>query len=201
MTQVLLFCGSQRRDSYNARLLQHMAWSLQWQCACDTLLPQDVALPLFDQDLEHDAATVQRVHSVAQRFARCDALVVACPEYNGQATPYLKNTVDWVTRLQHLENGTGAHATPAPFLDKPVLLCSASTGWSGGALAIVQLRALFGYVGANVLGPSISVAHAEQRWSDAGYSFSASTEAHIDYALQRLLAAAGSAAVARTEAA
>ena len=186
MTRILLFSGSQRRESFNTRLLAHVEFHLQWQCEVDWIHPADVDLPLFDQDMEADGAVRDKVAALLQRFAYCDALIVACPEYNGQATPFLKNTIDWVTRLSHID----ARYTN-PFVDKPVLLCSASTGWSGGAVALPHLRALFGYVGSNVLGCTVSIAHAQTKWSEEGFQFSDDTESQIDEALLRLLKICG----------
>ncbi len=107
---------------------------------------------------------------------------MACPEYNGQATPLLKNTIDWVSRLAHIDARFGN-----PFLNKPVLLCSASTGWSSGALVIQNLRALFGYLGAAVMGPNIGIARAPDQWTADGFQFDGATDCQIDAALSALL--------------
>jgi len=182
MTRVLLFSGSQRQESFNTRLLQRFEFSLQWQCAVDWIAASQVRLPLFDQDLEGDVAVRQEVAGLLHRVAACDALIVASPEYNGQPTPFLKNTIDWITRLAHIDP---SYANP--FVDKTVLLCSASTGWSGGAVAMPHLRALFGYIGCNVMGTAICIPNAQSKWSVEGYVFSDDTEAQIESALHRLL--------------
>ncbi len=182
MSTLLLISGSQRRESWNARLLDHLAFFLQWQCAVDLLEPRSMGLPLFDQDLEADADVLATLTALHQRFSQCSGIIVACPEYNGQATPLLKNTIDWVSRLAHIDARFGN-----PFLNKPVLLCSASTGWSGGALVIQNLRALFGYVGAMVMGPSIGIARAPDQWTADGFQFDGATDSHIEVALSALL--------------
>jgi NAD(P)H-dependent FMN reductase len=182
MSALLMLSGSQRRESWNSRLLEHLAASLQWQCDVDVLDSRAIGLPLFDQDMETDLALLETLASLHQRFAECSGIIVACPEYNGQATPLLKNTIDWVSRLAHIDG-----RFDNPFIDKPVLLCSASTGSSAGALAIQNLRALFGYVGSAVLGHSIGIAHAPQQWSADGFRFDDATESRIDAALASLL--------------
>lgn len=182
MTTLLLISGSQRRASWNTRLLEHLAFSLQWQCAVDLLEPHSIGLPLFDQDLETDALVLQTLSDLHQRFAHCSAIVVACPEYNGQASPLLKNTIDWVSRLAHIDARFAN-----PFHNKPVLLCSASTGWGGGALVIQNLRSLFGYLGAAVMGPSIGIARAPEQWSADGFAFDDATDSQIETALSALL--------------
>jgi NAD(P)H-dependent FMN reductase len=182
MSTLLLISGSQRRESWNARLLDHLAFSLQWQCAVDLLETRSMGLPLFDQDLEADADVLATLTALHQRFSQCSGIIVACPEYNGQATPLLKNTIDWVSRLAHIDARFGN-----PFLNKPVLLCSASTGWSGGALVIQNLRNLFGYLGAVVIGPSIGIARAPDQWTADGFQFDGTTESQVEAALSTLL--------------
>ena len=179
---LLLVSGSQRAASYNARLLTDLAGRLQGLCTIDVLAPEQVDLPLFNQDLETDPEVVRRVASVHRRFAASHGLIVATPEYNGQLPPYLKNLVDWVSRLAYID-ADRANA----FVDRPVLLCSASTGWSGGALAIPPARALFGYVGCVVIGDTVNVPHAASAWTGDGYAFDDALHDQIDAALTRIL--------------
>lgn len=137
-TTLLLLSGSLRRDSYNARLLRHLARHLDGRCGFDMPQPDELDLPLFNEDLEQHAALHARVLALHRRLAACDGIIVASPEYNGQPGACLKNLIDWVSRLAYLDARL-AH----PFLDLPVLLCSASTGWSGGAVALPHaLRAV-----------------------------------------------------------
>lgn len=159
MTRILLFCGSQRRASLNSRLLDEVARHIPPGIRTDRV--GLVTLPLFDQDLEQDRAVIAEVAALHGRFASADAIIVASPEYNGLMTPYLKNTVDWVSRLPRLQPGT-ANA----FLDKPVLLCSATPGWSGGGLGILALRTLFGHIGAIPFGETICLPYAAEAWGD-----------------------------------
>ncbi len=154
------------------------------------MLPRDVELPLFNEDIEGDARLCEKVAQLHRRFLSCRALIVATPEYNGQMTAYLKNMVDWVSRLAYLDPKFAN-----PFIDKPLLLCSASTGSSGGMAGIAPARALFGYVGALVLGGAVCVPYADQKWSEIGYMFDDSFEGYIAASVARL---ASVAAVPRT---
>lgn len=182
MTTLLLVSGSQRRHSYNARLLRDLAQRLSSRCRPDLLQPTEVGLPLFDQDLENDATVIDRVAALHRRFDDCDGLVVASPEYNGQLPPYLKNLVDWVSRLAYIDP-----RFDNPFRDRPVLLCSASTGWSGGAVAIPHARALFGHVGAHAIGDTVCIPHADQAWAGDGYAFDPFFDAQVDAAVARIV--------------
>jgi len=163
MTRILLLCGSQRRGSINARLLAAVAHHIPAGIAVDRLERQDIDLPLFDQDREHDPEVLASLRALHARFAAADAVILASPEYNGLMTPYLKNVIDWVSRLPRIDPDA-ANA----FLDQPVLLCSATPGWSGGGIAIPALRTLFGHVGAIPFGETICLPYADQAWDDDG---------------------------------
>jgi NAD(P)H-dependent FMN reductase len=182
MPRLLLIPGSQRRASHNAALAAEMASRLQTRCQVDLLHPSEVALPLFDEDLEADPLLMQRVETLHRRFLQADGLVVATPEYNGQLPPYLKNLLDWVSRLPHVREDA-ANA----FAGRPVLLCSASTGASGGALAIPHARALFGHLSAMTLGETVCVPCAYQVRAGDGYSFDPFFDAQVDAACESLL--------------
>lgn len=183
MTRLLLVPGSLRAGSFNLRLLRDIAQRLHGRCEVDLLLPRQVGLPLFDQDLEGEPGVMAQVRALHRRFAAAQGLVVASPAYNGQLTPYLKNLVDWVARLPEVDR----HA-PNAFLDRPVLLCSASRGrWEGEPAVIPNARALFGHVGALVLGESVSLPRAAETWSAEGFGFSPRMEGEIEGAVVKLL--------------
>jgi chromate reductase len=92
----------------------------------------------------------------------------------------LKNMIDWVSRLAYIDP-----AFENPFIDKPVLLCSASTGGSGGAMGIPSARALFGYVGGIVFGETVCLPFAHQAWTEAGYFFEDEFEMRLQHVSQR----------------
>lgn len=163
MIRVLMLSGSQRRHSLNERLLGEVMHRLPEHFAIDHVDPAGVDLPIFNQDLESVPEVVARVCALHERFAASHALVVASPEFNGLPTPYLKNIVDWVSRLPRVDAAFGN-----AFLDRPALLCSASTGWSGGSVAMPALRALFGYVGAMPFGETLCLPYAGQAWDEHG---------------------------------
>jgi NAD(P)H-dependent FMN reductase len=182
LPRILLLPGSPRRESYNARLLDDFSLRLAGRCQVDLLAPSQVDLPLFNQDLEGDATVLARVAALHRRFSASHGFIVASPEYNGQLPPYLKNLIDWVSRLAYIAPKHGN-----AFVDRPVLLCSASTGSSGGAVGIAHGRALFGYIGCVVIGDTVCIPHAGQAWTGDGYAFNDHQHEQIDGALERVL--------------
>lgn len=182
MKKILFLSGSQRKDSLNFRLLRNLAERIEHLVSVDIFQHGEINFPLFDQDLESDPNIQKNVLRIHSRIASSDGVVVACPEYNGLITPYLKNTVDWISRLQYL-NPQCSNA----FLDKPVLLVSASTGWSGGAVGLPSARTLFGYVGSQVMGGSISIPNISQHIKENEFTFSTDYENLINFHLQRFI--------------
>jgi chromate reductase len=182
MTRLLLLSGSQRRESFNTRLLKNFAERLDGCCDIDLINVQDIRLPIFDQDYENDPSLMESVMALHERFQIAQGLIVASPEYNNQLPPFIKNLVDWLSRPAYLNA-----SLPNPFYDLPTLCCSSSTGWSGGAFAIPQARALFGYVGCLVMGDSLSFPYADRDWTGDGFLFDPRTDEQINISLNRLM--------------
>ena len=182
MKTLSCLCGSQRRDSLNRRLLEDVAARLSGQCHLDMLTNADVDLPVFNQDLERRPELVARASALHARLAASDGIIVASPEYNGLPTPYLTNLVAWVSRLEHVDLRFGN-----PFRGKPLLLCSASTGHSGGALAVPHARALFEYVGCAVADEVLCVPYADRVSDCDGFNFDPLFDAEVDEVVERFL--------------
>ena len=180
MTTLLFMSGSQRRESFNSRLLANLAQRLEGRCLTDIIQPID--LPLFNQDLEDSPTIIGQVAALHQRIRAADGLIVASPEYNGQMTPYLVNIVAWVSRLAYYDS-----RFENPFCDRPLVLCSASTGHSGGAAGMSHARALFHYVGSLIVDDSICVPYAHEAWTGRGYEFDPFCEEQIDSVMARFL--------------
>lgn len=182
MAHVLFITGSLRKASYNSKLLEHFATHLPWDWTVDFLAQDAVSLPLFNEELENDRGMQALVESLHQRFSNADGFVIASPEYNGQVSAYLKNTIDWVSRLTYIDASKGN-----PFLDKPTLLSSASTSSRGGAVGISSARDLVAYVGASVIGGSICIGNAISKCSNGEFAPSDAEAAEIQFHLGRWL--------------
>lgn len=117
---------------------------------------------MFNQDLEAQPGVLDSVAAVHRRIAAAQGLIVVSPEYNGHVPAYLKNTVDWVSRLPRTDAGCRD-----AFRGLPVLLASASTGWSGGLLGLQDARTIFSYLGCLVSPQQICVSDADH-WAASG---------------------------------
>lgn len=174
--RLLFFPASLRRQSHQRRLLDHFAASLSGSCEIDMLIPEDVNLPLFNQDLEQSEPVLSEVMALQAKFKASNGLVVSSPEYNGHVSPYLKNTIDWVSRLPRINS---RYAADDPFRGKPVLLASASTGWTGGLLGLQSARSVFSYLGCLVAADQICVSDAEQWVANDRFCFEDAFTEHI----------------------
>ena len=186
--RLLLFPASLRQNSHQRRLIDYCSAAIGTSCCIDILTPEQVNLPLFNQDLERTPAVLSHVVALRDRLAAADGLIVSSPEYNGHVSPYLKNTIDWISRLARIDPD---YAQPDPFQDKPVLLASASTGWTGGILGLRDARTLFSYLGCLVSADQICISDAN-RWSgDGQFRFEPGFAAYIEQTLTNFIRIAG----------
>ena len=137
---ILGISGSLRRASFNTVLL-HAAQELL--PAGVTLAIHDLhGLPLFDQDVEEQGDPAP-VATLKDAVAQADALLLACPEYNGGITGVLKNAIDWISR-------PGIARSSAPLAGKRACIVGASPGATGTVRAQDQLRLVLRRAGAVV---------------------------------------------------
>lgn len=182
MSRIILLSGSQRQESFNTRLLEHLTLGMAGYTEIDLLSTQDINLPIFNQDLEHDASVSAQLEVLHGRFQQANGLIIASPEFNRLPSPFLKNTLDWVSRQSYIKP-----QLPNPFYNLPVLLCSASTGWSGGAMGLTALRNMLAYMGALVNGEQICVPYIQQLWNGSNFSFDPVFEDTIFSILERFV--------------
>lgn len=185
MKKVLIFPASQRNQSINQRLANYLADSLIAELQIDLLSADVIDLPLFNQDLEKQPLILDKVKPIHQRFFEADGLIIVTPEYNGSFSPYLKNTVDWISRLHRL---LGDQGYKNPFQGKPLLLASATPGGSGGILGMQSARLVFSYLGSLMLAEQISLPFALNAWGEDGELNDAVLNAKIAETLDRFVA-------------
>lgn len=133
--RILAFASSTRVHSYNKQLAAVAARGAEAAGAHVTLIDlRAYPLPLFDEDLEASEGLPENARALRELFLDHNALLIACPEYNGSLTAVLKNTIDWVSRRQEGE------PPQACFKNKIALLLSTSPGALGGMRALRHLQ-------------------------------------------------------------
>lgn len=163
-SKVLVFAGSTRSGSFNKKLANLAAEAALAAGAEIAVLDlRDLALPLYDGDLE-DA---QGLPEGAKRFKKLlrehDGFLIASPEYNSSITGVLKNAIDWASRAE-----TDDEPPLVAFRGKVAVLMSASPGGLGGLRGLVHLRAILGNIGVIVLPDQVAIPAAHEAFDDAG---------------------------------
>lgn len=140
MTQLLVFAGSTRQQSFN-RQLAHATANLARTGGADVTLLElsTLDIPMYNADLETDGtpADVIRLKEIMDAHP---AWIIVSPEYNGSYTALLKNTIDWASSpvKGHPIWSSGSK----PFAGKVVGLLSASPGALGGLRSLSHLNPL-----------------------------------------------------------
>src|SRR5687768_10417301 len=113
--RVLVFAASLRSGSLNDRLAALAAAVVQEHGAiADRAVMADFDCPSYDGDDERDTGVPPGAQRLRDRLIAADAFVIASPEYNASMPGYLKNAIDWVSRIR-----------PQPFNGRQGMLMSA----------------------------------------------------------------------------
>ena len=140
MTQLLVFAGSARQQSFNRQLAQAAATMARASGAGVTLLElSTLDIPMYNADLEAEG-TPPDVIRLKELMDAHPAWIICSPEYNGSYTALLKNTIDWAS--SPVNNHPVWSNGSKPFTGKVVGLLSASPGALGGLRSLNQLSPL-----------------------------------------------------------
>ena len=103
-------------------------------------------LPMFTVARSSDSEQSPDVSELTEQMIDADAWIVVAPEYNGSFPPTLNNAIAWLSRdwQNFRKMCTG----------KPVGLATHSGG--GGAHVIMSMRSMFAFLGADVMGRSLT---------------------------------------------
>ncbi len=154
--RILGFSGSLRAASYNRALLRAASEEAPEGMTIETFDLADI--PLYNKDVE-DHGDPEPVASFKEAISRCDAVLIATPEYQHGISGVLKNALDWASRPP------GASVMEG----KPAAMMGASRSPAGTARAHLQLRQTLTYLQADmVTRPEVLVAHARQKFDEEG---------------------------------
>ncbi len=156
---------------------------------------RDLALPLYDGDLEAASGVPANARQLQQAISACDALLLVTPEYNGFPTPLVINAFDWLSRIQP---GDGHPAGLATTADKPVGLLAASPGALGGLRSMSYLRQFLQMAFAMMVVPQqFALSRANEAFGDDGQIREARSTQAVERVVDALLRLAGALEVAQ----
>jgi len=160
--KIVAFAGSTRSASFNKQLVTIAADAARASGAEVTVIDlRDLALPLFDQDLEASGGLPEGAKKFKKLLRESDGFLIASPEYNSSVAAVLKNAIDWASRAE-----SDDEPPLVAFRGKAAALMSASPGALGGMRGLVHLRAILGNIGMHVLPDQISISVAHEAFAD-----------------------------------
>jgi chromate reductase len=161
--KILVFAGSTRTGSFNARLAALAAKELALLNVDVTRISLlDYPLPLYQGDLEATAGVPANAEKLKRLFGIHHGVFIASPEYNASITPLLKNTLDWISRVRE-----PPEPALAAYRNRVFALGAASNGHLGGYRSLIALRHVLELgCGAMVLPEQIAVGEAATAFDD-----------------------------------
>ncbi|WP_428430123.1 NADPH-dependent FMN reductase [Pedobacter sp.] len=156
--RIVGLCGSLRKGSYNAMLLN----------IAGNLLPDEIDfeiahfddLPVYNADYDLPAVETrpESVTKFRNILASADAFIIVSPEYNYSIPGGLKNAIDWASR-----------GKDSPMLHKPVALMGATQGQWGTVRMQTAFLPVFTFLNMNpVLQPEVLIAQAQNKFDEEG---------------------------------
>src|SRR6476661_7384328 len=160
--KILVIPGSLRIGSHNARLAATAAREFA-QAGVDVtrISLADFPLPLYDGDLQTRSGVPKNAVNLKRMIGAHHGVLIVTPEYNSSVPPLVKNTIDWVTRVQD------AHETRGQvFRNRPFAIAAASEGRLGGTRALAALRLILSACHATVVPNQLALSFADQAYDD-----------------------------------
>jgi len=183
LPKILVFAGSIRTGSYNARLAALATKELALAGADATRISlEDYPLPLYDGNLEAQSGPPENAVKLKRLMGMNQGVFIASPEYNASITPLLKNTIDWISRVR--ERG---EAPLAVFQNRVFALGGASDGAYGAMRSLLALRQVLELgCGALVIPEQVAVMRASEAFDDMDHLKEERSANALKRVLQRL---------------
>lgn len=146
MKTILLFAGSNSSTSINKKLIDYTA-SLFEGVQTKVIDLRDFEPPMFSEDLEKEVGTHPKIEALVKEIEASNGVVVSTPEHNGMPPAFLKNILDWLSRVQKMR-GEG----PQYLEGRPTIVMSAGPGQGGAVKGRQLMKNILGYAKADFIG-------------------------------------------------
>src|SRR5450432_4874039 len=99
--KILVIPGSLRTGSHNARLAAAAAHECAQAGADVTRISLgDFPLPIYDGDLQAKSGVPKNAINLKRMMSAHHGILLVTPEYNSSVPALVKNSIDWVSRVQ-----------------------------------------------------------------------------------------------------
>jgi chromate reductase, NAD(P)H dehydrogenase (quinone) len=160
--KILVIPGSLRTGSLNARLAAAAAHEFA-QAGVDVtrISLGDFPLPIYDGDLQAKSGVPKHAVSLKRMIGTHHGVLIVTPEYNSSVPALVKNTIDWISRVQD------AHETRGQvFHDRAFAIAAASGNRLGGTRALAALRLILAACQATVIPNQLALSFADEAYDD-----------------------------------
>jgi len=160
--KILVIPGSLRTGSLNAKLA---AAAVQQLVRADAEVTRislgDFPLPIYDGDLEAKSGAPKNAVNLKRMIGSHHGVLIVTPEYNSSVPALVKNSIDWVSRVQD------PHETRGQVFRGPAFaIASASGGRLGGTRALSALRLILTACHATVIPNQLALSFAAEAYDD-----------------------------------
>ena len=129
--KILVIPGSLRTGSLNAKLAAVAAHELALAGVEVTRISlADFPLPIYDGDLQAKSGVPKNAVNLKRMIGAHHGVLIVTPEYNSSVPALVKNTIDWVSRVQDRARD------PRPGVPRPRVCDRGGLAAAGSAAAV-----------------------------------------------------------------
>src|ERR1700726_4554728 len=160
--KILVIPGSLRTGSLNVRLAAAAAYELaQADVDVTRLSLSDFPLPIYDGDLQAKSGVPKHAVNLKRMIGAHHGVLIVTPEYNSSVPALVKNTIDWVSRVQDPHETRGQ-----VFRERAFAIAAASESRLGGARSLAALRLILTACHATVIPNQLALSFASEAYDD-----------------------------------
>ena len=160
--KILVIPGSLRSGSLNAKLAAVAARELAVMGAEVTRISlSDFPLPIYDGDLQAKSGVPKPAVNLKRLMAGHHGVLIVTPEYNSSVPALVKNTIDWISRVQDAHESRGE-----VFQGRAFAIAAASANRLGGTRALSALRLILTACHASVIPNQLALSFADQAYDE-----------------------------------
>src|ERR1700704_940508 len=156
--KILVIPGSLRTGSLNARLGgAALPENAHAGAGVTRISLADFPLPIYDGDLQTKSGVPKNAINLKRMMSAHHGVLIVTPEYNSSVPSLVKNTIDWVTRVQDINETRGQ-----VFRERAFAIAAASENRLGGTRALSALRLILAACQATVIPNQLAPSFARQ---------------------------------------